>query len=85
MATVELNKIFNENLILLEEKNKKLEEEINLLKEQLNKKEKEFENLEIELNKTKEHLKKYTAPSRNKKYYEAHKEELLEKMKLNTV
>ena len=55
------------------------------VKEQLNKKEKEVENLEIELNKTKEHLKKYTAPSRNKKYYEAHKEELLEKMKSNPV
>ena len=28
-----------------------------------------------------ERLKKYTAPSRSKKYYENHKEELLEKMK----
>jgi hypothetical protein len=28
-----------------------------------------------------EHLKKYTAPSRSKAYYENHKEELLEKMK----
>jgi hypothetical protein len=37
--------------------------------------------LEEELEKTKEHLKKYTAPKRNKKYYETHKEELLEKIK----
>lgn len=34
-----------------------------------------------ELIKTKEHLKKYTAPTRNKTYYENHKEEILEKMK----
>ena len=32
----------------------------------------------------KEHLKKYTAPSRAKKYYETHKETLLKKMKENT-
>jgi hypothetical protein len=32
-------------------------------------------------NTMKEHLKKYTAPSRSKTYYENHKEELLEKMK----
>jgi len=31
----------------------------------------------------KEHLKKYTAPKRNVKYYENHKEELLKKMKDN--
>jgi hypothetical protein len=37
--------------------------------------------LEEELEKTKEHLKKYTAPKRNKKFYENHKEELLQKMK----
>jgi hypothetical protein len=30
---------------------------------------------------TKENLKKYTAPSRSKTYYENHKDELLEKMK----
>jgi hypothetical protein len=30
-------------------------------------------------------LKKYTAPARSKKYYEAHKEELLEKLKANPV
>jgi hypothetical protein len=41
--------------------------------------------LEEELEKTKEHLKKYTAPKRNKKYYEAHKEELLQKMKENPI
>lgn len=37
--------------------------------------------LENELNKTKEHLKKYTAPTRSKTYYENHKEELINKMK----
>jgi len=45
--------------------------------------EEENKKLLDELNKTKEHLKKYTAPTRSKKYYETHKEELLEKMKLN--
>jgi len=39
--------------------------------------------LEEELEKTKEHLKKYTAPSYKKIYYENNKEKLLEKMKLN--
>ncbi len=34
-----------------------------------------------ELIKTKEHLKKYTAPTRHKTYYENHKEQILEKMK----
>jgi len=41
--------------------------------------------LEEELEKTKEHLKKYTAPKRNKKFYENHKEELLQKMKENPI
>jgi len=36
---------------------------------------KELEDLKVELQKTKEHLKKYTAPERNKIYYETHKEE----------
>jgi len=37
--------------------------------------------LEKENEELKEHLKKYTAPVRSKKYYENHKEELLNKMK----
>ena len=37
--------------------------------------------LEKENEELKEHLKKYTAPARNKKYYETHKEKLLHKMK----
>jgi hypothetical protein len=40
--------------------------------------------LEEELEKTREHLKKYTAPTRSKTYYENHKEELLNKMKKYT-
>jgi hypothetical protein len=43
--------------------------------------EKENENLKSELEQTKEHLKKYTAPSRHKTYYENHKEEILSKQK----
>jgi hypothetical protein len=43
--------------------------------------EEENEKLKIELDQIKEHLKKYTAPKRNKKFYNEHKEELLQKMK----
>ena len=50
-----------------EEKNKILEQEI--------------KNLKLELEQTKEHLKKYTAPSRWKKYYDNHKEELNKRAK----
>ena len=46
--------------------------------------EEQIKQLTDELNDTKEHLKKYTAPSRSKTYYENHKEELLEKMKKYT-
>ena len=45
----------------------------------------QIQKLQDELNATKEHLKKYTSPMRNKKYYETHREELLEKMKANPV
>lgn len=34
-----------------------------------------------EIQELKEHLKKYTAPERGKKYYQAHKEELIQKTK----
>ena len=47
----------------------------------ISKLEQQIKKLTDELNETKEHLKKYTAPSRSKTYYENHKEELLEKMK----
>lgn len=45
----------------------------------------ENEILKFELQETKEHLKKYTSPERNKKFYEEHKEELLDKMKLRPI
>lgn len=41
--------------------------------------------LERENEELKKNLKKYTAPSRSKKYYEAHKDELLAKMKENPI
>ena len=41
----------------------------------------ELEKIKNELAETKEHLKKYTAPSRSKTFYENHKEEILEKKK----
>ena len=36
---------------------------------------------EFKINELKEHLKKYTAPSRNKKYYENHRDEIIQKSK----
>lgn len=42
---------------------------------------KEIEELRGKVSELEEKLKKYTAPSRSKKFYENHKEELLEKMK----
>lgn len=44
----------------------------------------ENDNLRSELKETKDHLKKYTAPDRNKKYYEKNKESLLNKIKQKT-
>lgn len=41
--------------------------------------------LEEENEKLKEHLKKYTAPSYKKAYYEKNKEQILEKIKSNPV
>ena len=43
--------------------------------------EEQIATLETQLNDTKEHLKKYTAPSNMKKYYENHKEEIKKKVK----
>jgi hypothetical protein len=37
--------------------------------------------LEQEIEQLKEHLKKYTAPSRSKTYYENHKTEVIQKVK----
>ena len=37
--------------------------------------------LEAELKETREHLKKYTAPTRHKKFYENHKDEILTRNK----
>ena len=53
--------------------NENIDENI-LLKNKINE-------LEKEITELKEHLKKYTAPARYKKYYENHKEELLQKNK----
>jgi hypothetical protein len=47
--------------------------------------EEENKQLKLELEQIKEHLKKYTSPERNKKFYKEHKEELLQKMKDNPI
>ena len=41
----------------------------------------ENEKIKSELQETKEHLKKYTAPSNMKKYYQNHKDEIIQKVK----
>ena len=53
--------------------NEELIQENNELKQKIN-------DLEAKLAETQEHLKKYTAPSRNKKYYEMHKEIIKQKL-----
>ena len=40
----------------------------------------ENEKLKNRINELEEHLKKYTAPQRNKKFYENHKEEIIKKV-----
>ena len=42
---------------------------------------KENEELQLRIQELEERLKKYTAPQRHKKYYETHKEAILEKQK----
>jgi len=39
------------------------------------------EEYDYKINELKENLKKYTAPSRNKKYYENHRDEIIQKVK----
>lgn len=46
---------------------------------------KQYDSVITELHATREHLKKYTAPTRKKTYYENHKEELKEKSRKFTV
>jgi hypothetical protein len=49
--------------------------------EKIKKMEEHISNLEKELQATKEHLKKYTAPSSSKVYYEKHKEAQKQRVK----
>jgi outer membrane lipoprotein-sorting protein len=44
-------------------------------------KDEEINRLQIELKETKEHLKKYTAPTNMKKYYENHKDVIKQRVK----
>jgi hypothetical protein len=58
--------------------NEELIQENTKLKQKINE-------LEIKLAETQEHLKKYTAPSRNKKYYDTHKEIIKQKIQNTTL
>jgi hypothetical protein len=53
------------------------------LKDELEKVRCELEKANDEIKNLKERLKKYTAPARKKKYYDAHRDEILEKAKNN--
>jgi hypothetical protein len=55
--------------------------DINIMKNKIEELTNKILELEKENFELKEHLKKYTAPSRSKKYYENNKEKLLNKMK----
>jgi hypothetical protein len=57
----------------------KLLQDNEMLQKQNNELQKQNEALKLELEKVNEHLKKYTAPNRRKKYYGAHKEEIIKK------
>ena len=52
----------------------------NLLKHELIQTKEELIQMKEELIQTKEHLKKYTAPSNMKKYYENHKEDIKQRV-----
>jgi alcohol dehydrogenase class IV len=54
--------------------------DIQLLKEENEKLIQEIDNLKQKINELTEHLKKYTAPKRSKKFYEDHKEEIIKKV-----
>jgi len=43
----------------------------------------EIEELKNKIKELEEHLKLYTAPTRSKKYYQAHREEIIAKVKEN--
>jgi geranylgeranyl pyrophosphate synthase len=47
--------------------------------------EEENEKLKNEIEEIKDHLKKYTSPERNKKFYAKHKDKLLQEMKNNPI
>jgi len=83
----EMDKIKNLFENLSPENKKKIIENltINMFLKKINKKyEESLENNKLLLNELEEvkiKLRKYTAPARNKKYYETHKEEIKEKVK----
>jgi hypothetical protein len=72
------NKIINNNELvniinkLTHEKNDLIIEKENFIVE--------INNLNNKINELSQHLKKYTSPNRNKKFYENHKEEIIKKV-----
>ncbi len=70
---------FEEEYKSLKEQNLLLTVTVDKLKEEIIQGKKEIEQWGKEIEELREHLKKYTAPTRSKKYYENHKEEIKEK------
>ena len=58
--------------------NKLLQDNENLKKEN-DELQQQIQILKLELEKVNDHLKKYTAPTRRKKYYDNHKEDIIKK------
>jgi hypothetical protein len=76
MSNIDYKKIYEETLFDKISIQKEFEQYKNLQIDIINKLNKEIDEL-------KEHLKKYTAPERNKIYYEKNKEKIIEKIKAN--
>jgi len=76
MSNIDYKKIYEETLFDKISIQKEFEQYKNLQIDIINK-------LNKELDELKEHLKKYTAPERNKIYYEKNKEKIIEKIKAN--
>ena len=76
MSNFDYKKIYEETLFDKISIQKEFEQYKNLQIDIINKLNKEIDEL-------KEHLKKYTAPERNKIYYEKNKEKIIEKIKAN--
>jgi hypothetical protein len=79
MSETNYKKLYEESIfekLNLQKEYDDFKENFNLYKDDMTKKINEYE---VNINELKEKLKKYTAPKRNKTFYENHKEEIIKK------